>query len=172
MNYRHFKDCCDCWHHHHDNGNNNRSNGILYVHNAVRSTVNAGQLLPIPNINQIAIANNNAIRIDSNLIFFTAPGIYDISYSITARIPVAAPTTIPLTIIDEIGGRPDTRLSASVYNNENVATVSGVLMRASDGRVGRGDNVSFRNITRNQLGNLIPIELLFLNITVVKIYDL
>ncbi len=167
MDDRHFQKCCG---HHHDGGHNgnNSSNGVLRIYNPISSIVGYGANLPLT-LNTINIPNNNDFTIDliNNIILF-APGIYSVTYTITATIPVSPPITTPLTIYENQGGIDGIRLSASVYNFENIATVSGSTMYTG---MEFGNAFSLVNRTFNGAAG-IPIELLYLEITAYKVYSL
>lgn len=163
MEDRHVQKCCG--HHHGGNNGNNSTPSILRIYNPTSSIVAYGANLPLT-LNTIFIPNNNDFTVDllSNVIFF-APGIYSVTFTITASIPLAPPITTPLTIYENNSGFDGLRLSASVYNLENIATVSGSTMYTS---IDSNNYFSLVNRTFNDVG--VPIELFYLEITAFKVY--
>ena len=139
-------------------------NGILHMYNKVKSNVNSFGFIPLGVSQENNIPNNDVFEIGPSGIVFPTK-LYLISYTVTARILVAAPTTIPLTIYEHEAGRNGIRLSASVYNNENVATVSGTTIY----RGVKGRSLGLRNETADATGRGIPIEVLYVELTAYRI---
>ncbi|WMJ85481.1 hypothetical protein [Anaerocolumna sp. MB42-C2] len=149
-----------------------RDNVMLRISNYDRRMVGPDQFLPLTgSLLDIPNNNNNGYRINPDYLQFE-PGIYCISYNVTARIPVAAPTTIPLIIYESHGGRPGMRFYASAYNIDNTATVSGTTLIRGIGFDGRGTSFELRNLTRDLNGQASSIELVMLEIAAFKILDI
>lgn len=144
------------------------NNSILSIYDKTRTVVGPRANLPL-SPNRYNLPDNNDYVVDTvnDLISFQ-PGIYFITYTITARIPVAALTTIPLSIMVSRGGRDYMPLSASAYNNDNIATLSGSTMFPGGGRA----SLLLINNTRRPDLQYIQIELISFEITAHKLYAL
>jgi hypothetical protein len=155
------------------NNNNSFNDGFFYLNSVY------GGGLTIPSNGRIPILTNDVIMPNTNefilnrspnTITFNRSANYEVTFTIVARIPVNAPTTIPLRMLITASGRTSMDVFASVYNTRNTATLTGTFLIS--GAPNTNANITaFVNRTINMNNQGIPIQVFSVDILARRLYD-